>query len=271
MRSKLLDALKLAYEPVALVWSNERPKNVIEFGEGKWGCLMFHLVAAAKGHTAAISCSSFGCVGGGVGMGFGNCYLDFPGGCESFYRFLADGNLNDPVGRQIGEGMVAHGHNKMAEDFLHGERYVKDAEATKRFVEALPICKIPAKYVIMRPLSEGDFQNEELRSITLLVNPDQLSALVVLANYAHPERENVGIPFAAGCQIMGIFMYRERERDYPRALIGLTDLSARKNVRRTLGKDMFSFSMTPEMFIEMENNIENSFLSRPTWQELCQV
>lgn len=266
--SKLVKALRLEYHPVATVWTDIKPVPAIEFGTHKFGCVMFHLVAAAKGRTAVISRDTYGCPGAGVGLGFGNRYLDFPGGCESFYRFLSSGCGEDPVGRQIAEGIAASGNRDMADEFLYGERYVKNADATKRFVDALPIQDIPAKYVVLRPMMERDLNSDEVRVITLLVTPDQLSALVVMANHEHPERENVGIPYAAGCQVMGILMYREQEKDHPRALIGLTDLSARKNVQRSLGKNMMTFSMTPAMFQSMEANVEGSFFHRHTWASL---
>ena len=271
MKSKLAEALGLEFPPVVLVWTDAKPEAAVEFGPGRWGCVMFHLAAAARGRTAVIGRDSFGCPGGGVGLGFGNRYLDFPGGVDSFYRFLSEGNEGDPLGKGIGEAMAASGNQEMAEEFLLGERYMKDADCARRFVEEMPITDIPAKYVVLRPMTEGDLDNKEVRSITLLVNPDQLSALVVMANYEHPERENVGIPFAAGCQVIGIFMYREREREIPRALVGLTDLSARKNVGRILGKDKMTFSMTPEMFKRMEGNFDGSFFQRHTWQALGQA
>ena len=269
MENRLVNALNLKHHPVALVWTNEKPVGAVEFGRDKWGCVMYHLVAAAKGRTAVIGRDTYGCVGGGVGMGFGNCYKDFPGGCEAFYRFLSSGHGDDERAQQVAAGMAASGNKEMADDFLHGECYLKNPETTKCFVENLPIQDIPADYVALKPLEETDLETENVRSITLLVNPDQLSALVVLANHEHPERENVAIPFGAGCQIIGVLMYRELDSATPRALVGLTDLSARKNVRRILGKDVMSFSMTPALFKEMEANVDGSFLKRNTWAALA--
>lgn len=271
MNSKLIDALGLEFQPVVLAWTDKKPESAVEFGAGKWGCVMFHLAAAARGRATVIGRDSFGCQGGGVGMGFGNRYIEFPGGVECLCRFLSDGNESDPAGRQFGEAMAASGNRDMAEEYLLGERYMKDAESARRFVESLPVTDIPAGYVVLRPMTEGDLENEEVRSITLLVNPDQLSALVVMANYDHPERENVGIPFAAGCQTIGIFMYREQQSKTPRALIGLVDLSARKNVGRIFGKEKMTFSMTPDMFKRMEANVDGSFFGRHTWSAIRQA
>jgi hypothetical protein len=67
---------------------------------------------------------------------------------------------------------------------------------------------------------------------------------------------------------MGIFGYRELEREHPRAIIGLTDLSARETVRASLGKDLMSFTAPWPVFQRMEQNVENSFLQRHTWRHL---
>ena len=140
--------------------------------------------------------------------------------------------------------MAASGATAMAEDFLLGERYLKSPEMVRKFVACLPIMDIPARYVVMKPLRDVDFARDNVRSITFLVNPDQLSALVVLANYDGEHNENVIIPFAAGCQSIGICTFRENEREHPRAVVGMVDLSARKNLRRQLGKDVMSLSVT---------------------------
>ncbi|RME68898.1 MAG: hypothetical protein D6778_01270 [Nitrospirae bacterium] len=47
MESK--DALKLRFEPVAILWSDERPEGAIQFKEGRWGCVIRSFASAAKG------------------------------------------------------------------------------------------------------------------------------------------------------------------------------------------------------------------------------
>jgi hypothetical protein len=37
IESKLQKALNLKYPPIALLWSDEKPKNAMQFKEGKWG------------------------------------------------------------------------------------------------------------------------------------------------------------------------------------------------------------------------------------------
>lgn len=269
MESKIRKAIRMELEPVALIWADERPEKAMEFVPGKWGCVMFLLAAAAKGRTAVAARETFGCWGGGVGLGFGNQYQNFPGGEECFCRFLSSGNAGTQPGESIGKQMAASGGGAMAEDFLHGERYLKTPELTARFIESLPIADIPAKYVVMKPLSAVDPERDDLKSVTFLVDPDQLSALVILANYGRGHNENVIMPYAAGCQVVGIYSYRELGREEPRAVVGLTDISARKAVRQSLGRDVMSFSVTRDMLQEMEASVEGSFLERPTWQSLA--
>ena len=97
---------------------------------------------------------------------------------------------------------------------------------------------------------------------------DQLSALVVLANYATPRSDRVTIPFASGCQSVGLLAFAEVASAYPRAVVGLTDLSARQAVRRSLGPDSLTFTMPWKLFLEMEENAPGCFFDRPTFRSL---
>ena len=108
----------------------------------------------------------------------------------------------------------------------------------------------------------------QLVGTVFFADPDELSALTVLANYGRGDNENVIIPWAAGCQTIGIYPYREAKMNRPRAVVGLTDLSARVYIRKQLGDNLLTFAMPFALFTEMEANVEGSFLQRHTWQEL---
>ena len=273
MESAIARAIGLqGIDPIALLWSDDKPKGALMFKSNKWGCVMWLVSSAARGKISAVDRTTAGCYGGGVGLGFGNLYERFPGGREGFCYFLSVGNEARPGGREIAEEVKPYLTTESYENFLHGERYVKDPHLVDKFILELPTQDIPARFVIFKPLKLVDPKKESPRTVIFFVNPDQLSALVILANYAREGNENVIIPYAAGCQTIGIYPYREAERKPPRAVVGLTDISARLYARKQLGGgNLLTFSVPFEMYLEMEVHVPGSFLERPTWQNLLRA
>jgi hypothetical protein len=75
--------------------------------------------------------------------------------------------------------------------------------------------------------------------------------------------------YAAGCQTIGIYPYREAKSAKPPVVVGLTDLSARVYVRKQLGDPHLMIFAAPfALFEEMEQNVPGSFLERHTWFSL---
>lgn len=270
MESKLKTALHLSSEPVALIFSDEKPEGATQFTEGVSSCVMFLFASATRGKTVVFDRESFGCPGGGVGLGFGNTYLThFPGGMPCFCGFLSNGNESDPAGKAIGEGMKAGGApERFVTEFLHGERYKKSPELVEDFVNTLPITDIPAQYVVMKPLSQVNPDTEVPVSVTFLVTPDQLSALVILANYDRLGRENVAVPWGAACQVVGIMSYEEAKKEQPRCLVGLSDISARRYLKGQNMQHMMTFTIPFHRLQEMEANVTGSFLEGSTWADV---
>lgn len=238
--SLIAKELKLRYAPVAIIFTDEKPEGALQFKEERWGCVMALFTAAAKGQTAVFDRQTFGCRGGGVGLGFGNQYEVFPGGIE---YFLSTGR---------GEG------------YREGEAYKKTPELARSFVEQLPITDIPYTYVVFTPLEKVDLQKGTPQLVCFYANPDQLSALVVLANYDRPGNDSVIIPFGAGCHTVCLIPYQEARRERPRAVVGITDISARPMV----DPDILSFTVPYKMFLEMEANVPGSFLEKHAWERV---
>ena len=135
MQSKIAKALQMKTFPVGVVLTDQKPEGALQFKEGRWGCVVSMLNAASKGKTAVFDRKTFGCLGGGVGLGFGNQYVNFPAGIE---YFLSTGNkefCGTDMGRNIVRNMPA---------IEHGEGYVKNPELAKRFIDALPMVDVPA-------------------------------------------------------------------------------------------------------------------------------
>jgi len=270
MISKLADALKLKYQPVAIIWSDKKPEAALQFSGQRWGCVISMFAQAAKGKTVAFDREHYGCMGGGVGLGFGNRYLDYSGGIECFYRFLSSGNEDWEKGKKAIKEAESKLRPEALDNFLYGERYIKTPELTKKRVDNMPMVNIRQKYVIFKPLRDVNIDGEKPEVIAFVVNPEQLSALVVIANYAREDDQNVIIPFGAGCQTIGIQVYREAKSAKPRAVVGLTDLSARYQVVNSLGREYLTFAVPLKMYLEIEENVEGSFLQRHIWLALAE-
>jgi len=240
MDSRIAKELNLRHQPVAIIFTDDKPEVAFQFTEGRWGCVVAMMTAAAKGKTALFDRSTVGCMGGKVGLCFGNTYPDVPGGIENF---LSTGTPD-----------------------REGEAYKKTPELAKSYADQLPFADIPEKYVIFKPLREVDPATETPRVVCFYVNPDQLSALLVLANYGRRGADNVVIPFSAGCHTICLLPYREGERERPRAVVGLTDVTARPYV----DADLLSFSVPWRMFLEMEGNVAGSFLEKHQWRKVLE-
>lgn len=94
-------------------------------------------------------------------------------------------------------------------------------------VRGVPMMKIPAIYVVFKPFSHLETPRERPFVVTFFVQPDQLAALVIPVNCGRDDLENVMISYAAGCQKIGVISYKETASSRPRAVVGLTDISAR--------------------------------------------
>ncbi|MGA3245586.1 MAG: DUF169 domain-containing protein [Bacteroidota bacterium] len=270
MQSVAAAALRLEHEPVALMWTDERPEQALQYHHEKWGCVMAMFAQAALGKTVAFDRNSYGCLGGGVGVGFGNLYLNWRGGIDCFYGFLSTGNEGKENAETIAEEIRKTGRKLAVERFLHGEGYVKSPELAKRFVASLPMVDIPARYVVFKPLREVDIAKETPVVVIFIANADQMSALISLVNYGRGTLDNVVVRSGAGCQSIGILAYQEAEREVPRAVIGLTDTAARSYTAATLGHDVLTFAVPCKMFLELEENVPGSFLERETWKALIE-
>jgi uncharacterized protein (DUF169 family) len=248
MDSQLVKSLKTRMQPVAVILTNEKPSDGFHFKEGaRFGCVVSLLVAASKKNRAAFfDRNTFGCPGGGTGLGFGDRYGKFPIDC-----LLSTGN------KELAEKMGRAG-SAMEE----GERFYKTPEIARKWVNSLPFTDVPAEYVLFKPWDQIT-EEDKPEMIIFFANADQLSALVILANYNRGANKSVTAPFGAACQSI-LFGYEEAKKENPGIIIGFFDISKRK----ILDRETLTVTVPYKLFREMESNVRGSFLDTHIWHEL---
>jgi len=244
MRSRIAEALVLKYSPVAVLLTEAKPERATQFKEGSWGCVAATLQAAAKGRTVVFDQKTYGCPGGGTGLGFGNCYVGFP-----IDQLLSTG----------GKAELANGHTF---DMGEGERFFESLEVAVRWAGSLPYREVPTEFIVFKPLDQVA-EGEDVSLVLMLVNPDQVSALVTLAGFRRGVINTTVSPWGAACQSI-LFAHAEAESDNPRGVIGFFDISQRGKI----AKELLSFTMPYSLYLEMESSVDDSFLSTATWQKL---
>lgn len=269
--SEIARATGMKTHPVAIVWTDRKPAGALEFKSGTWGCVMWLFAKVAKeGKAAVFSRETIGCAGGAMGLGFGRPWERHPARSEEgFCSFLSNG-IEGASDRKEYEEVIARGfdarHKKM---LTEGERFLKDPQAVRQFLKNLPVYDAKDRYIVMKPVTAVE-DGEDVRSVVFVANADQIAALSTLANYrtANIRGGIIVAAGASGCQAMGVCTYAEAETDTPRAVVGLTDLSARQAVRRVLGKDILTFSVLFSLYRQMERDVAGSFLELDLWKEL---
>ncbi len=241
MESLIQTKLRLRYPPVAIIFSNIRPEKATQFKKDKWGCVAAMMNSAVRGKTVVFDRDTCGCIGGKVGLCFGNAYVDFPGGIDYFLSTRREG-------------------------FREGEAYIKTVELAREKVDQMPIVDIPFEFVTFKPLPNVNIEKEKPMLVCFFANPDQISALFTLVNYSRPGLDNVAVRFGAGCHQVCMLPYHESQQKNPRAILGMFDISARP----LAPSDILSFTVPFKMFQEMERDVPGSFLEKEAWLKVLE-
>ncbi len=145
---------------------------------------------------------------------------------------------------------------------LEGERYKKSPELVRRLLRESPRFVAPRKYLVFKRWDQLD-ESDEPEVVIFFAEPDVVAGLFTLANFDAIE-EGVVAPFGSGCSSIIMHPYLEGEKDRPRCVFGMFDPSARPYV----GSDCLSFAVPMNRFIQMVENVPESFLINPTWEKI---
>jgi len=146
---------------------------------------------------------------------------------------------------------------------LEGERYKKSPDIVRESSKYSPAFDAPGEFLNFKRWDTLT-DDEEPEIVVFLANQDVIAGLFTLANFDEVEPNAVICPFGSGCSSIVYHPYHELESPRPRCVIGMFDISARPYV----GENVLSFAIPASKFERMVDNMEESFLSTDTWNEL---
>ncbi len=145
--------------------------------------------------------------------------------------------------------------------FLVGEEGLKASpELMEKWIDSSRPYKAAHAHILIGPLKESQW--EYIKSVTFFVNPDQLSTLLVGAQYHSSPQDPPPViaPFGSGC--MGLLPFENL--NIPQASIGATDIA----MRRHLPANILAFTVTRLMFKQLCSLDESSFLYKQFLKDL---
>jgi len=251
---RFLETMGFNEEPMGIFYTDNKPaegfspksidlptrekemKNEIDWPEvfGRFSCVMGHVWRARKKKTAAyFSAERFGCPGGAFWLGFNKPQT------ETIIRYVSTGIPN----------------------WTEGELYCESPDQLREFFDYVDPRPAPHRYCVVKPI--GQFSPKETPELVVFfTRPEPLSGLHQLAAFVSNDPEVVASPWGAGCGNMVIWPLHYLSKGAYKAVIGGWDPSARKFFKT----DELSFTVPFEMFADMTQRFEESFLKTKTWK-----
>ena len=220
--------------PITLYYT-DKPVDVKFAEQKKWSCIIGDLKTVRKGKSLCFY------------EGIANC-----GGAKRYLGYVHE------FGPQF-KYFLSCG----IEGELEGERYLKTPEMVEEAMKNLAGFKAPAKYAVFKRWDNLD-EEDTPEVVIFFAKPDVLSGLFTLANFDESEPNSVYTPFGSGCGTIVMYPYLEREKERPRAIIGMFDVSARPCVE----KNVISFAVPYNRFVQMVENMDESFLITESWNKV---
>lgn len=235
---RLTDALRLDTPIIAIYDADPSPDfEPLVQAKGRACCFAYYQrwlkgeTLVVKGNGGTFQAPENGCPGMQNALGLGKGYPPW------MAHFLTDGKNGAPMG----EGLKA------------------TPELAQEFLDHAQAPRLSGRHVLIGPLKLERWS--DVRSLSFMVDPDRLSALMTLSAYWSSDPDEIAAPFSSGCGLM----WRELinfDRDRP--IIGCTDIAMRKY----LPPHILCLSVSPARFEKMVNFPDGAFLNREWWNEL---
>jgi len=197
-------------------------------------CLICDLKKVRNGWSLAFGEHNIGCGGGSRYAGF----TQEMG--EDFEYFLSCGKVG-----------------------MEGERYKKDPETVRLFMEDFPSINKKDHWLIFKRWDQLN-ETDEPEVALFFARPDVISGLFMLANFDFVGNAGVIAPFSSGCGSLITYAQKEKNKEKPRGVLGMFDPSARPCVK----DDELTFSLPFNRLKQLTKYMDESFLITGTWKNV---
>ncbi|MCL2055622.1 MAG: DUF169 domain-containing protein [Oscillospiraceae bacterium] len=199
------------------------------------GCTLAILGRAFAGETLYFSVENLTCHGAAANFGFADGLPNVPGGFGYF---------------------ISHGRG---EGFPPGEKVKASPEIGEEMLLGQPRDVMGGYNAIcVKPYEPGDNAD----TVTALVTPDRLSALIHIFCFRKTGYDDVIAPMVSGCASIFRIPFGELKRERPRAVIGNIDVFSRPH----FAPDTLFFTVSGKDFEQMLEDCENSVLASHIWK-----
>ncbi len=269
MESSIAQNLRPEFEPVAVVWSDTIPDRAIQFRKGRFGCVL-HLFAAAskRGRIAGGNRESIVCAGGRAALGFA---MDLDATDELLDRYSAvfSKGIRSTKYREAYQVHMDSAPQSRRDLYEFGERRHGNQEMAKQWIlNGLPRCEVPHEYVVFKPLSRTD-PDENLRAVIFLVSPVELAGLVTLAGSTMPGTDIIQAAQGPDCAGITAFPCAQADRAEPRAVLGMLGVDGREVMRKRFRDDILTLALPAPLFGRMEEEAADCVFQTPAWRGLA--
>ncbi len=219
--------------PVAYFYTDEVTQDELADSRDEQNCVVASFRRVREGHTFVYQADSPGCKGWKRYTGFAQSLR------PNFAYFLSCGIPGQ----------------------LEGERYKKSPELVGPYLDSHPAFHAPGRYLVIKRWDKLAAKDQPF-GVIFFASPDVLSGLFVLANYDRAEPDGVITPMGSGCASIVNYPYWESQRDQPRCVLGMFDVSARPQVPQ----NELAFTVPLKRLEQMVANMDESFLVTPAWE-----
>jgi uncharacterized protein (DUF169 family) len=146
---------------------------------------------------------------------------------------------------------------------VEGERYIQTPELVEELMKHTKCIPVKEKYIVFKRFDKIE-ENETPVAVVFFAQPDVLSGLFTLCNFDHSDGNGVFSPFGSGCSSIVHHPYWENQKEKPRAVLGMFDVSARPCVP----PNTLSFAIPMKKFEKIVGYMEETFLTTQSWRDV---